>query len=73
MNEYPMVALIVRHGRAMTWAATAVAPIASLVMMAYGWPWPVLAGGIAAGAVLYVVVASYVELIRIVWDTLVPK
>jgi hypothetical protein len=73
MNEYPTVAFIARHGRILAITIAALGPLAGLAAVAWGLPWPLLAAGIVAGVVLYGLAQSYVEIVRIIWDTLVPK
>lgn len=73
MNDYPMVARIVQHGHAMAIGVAALVPLSALILLIFGWHWLVLIAGCVVGAIIYVLLASYVELVRIVWDTLVPK
>jgi hypothetical protein len=73
MNDYPMLHFIGRHGG---WCAivAAVAPlIAGAVAVALGQSVWWLAAGIAGAIGLYVVVRSYIELVRVMIDMLLPK
>lgn len=73
MNEYPMLHFIGRHGG---WCAVvlAVLPLAAGLWLffdgASAW-W--LAAGVVAAAVVYGVFRSYVELVRVMIDMLLPK
>ena len=66
MDNYPTVKLILRWGDQMAIAA-------ALALVADGWSWPTLLAGIFIGAAALVLARSYVELIRIIADTLLPK
>jgi hypothetical protein len=73
MNDYPMLHFIGRHGG---WCAI-VAAIVPLI--AGGWavmlgasPWW-LAAGAAAALATFVILRSYVELVRVMIDMLLPK
>ena len=74
MENYPIIRLLHRHG---TWLAALVAvcpPLGALAMfLAGGLPWPVLPMGVVMGAVVYVLARSYVELIHIITETLMPR
>ena len=73
MNSYPMLHLIGRFGG---WLAVlaALAPLAAgiWVAVAGGSPWW-LAAGIVAALAAFVVLRSYVELVRVMIDMLPPK
>jgi hypothetical protein len=73
MNDYPMLHFIGRHGG---WCAilAAVLPVAAAAwaVMIGASPWW-LAAGIAAAVALFVLVRSYVELVRVMIDMLLPK
>jgi hypothetical protein len=73
MNEYPMLHFIGRYGG---WCAIVLAllPLAAGVWLflagaSAGW----LAAGVVAAIVLYGFVRSYVELVRVMIDMLLPK
>lgn len=73
MPNYPVVNLLVRHG---VWFAVIVAAlpiIAGLCLALSGWGWIWLGAGAVAGAVLFIVFKSYVELVCILADMLLPK
>jgi hypothetical protein len=73
MENYPTVALILRHGKALAMGIAALIPIIVLVLLANGWSWWLLPAGLVVGAVVFGLLMSYVEIIRIISDTLLPK
>ncbi len=72
-QQYPTLRLLERHG---AWLAVLVAltpVIAAIIALIAGYsPWWLLAGA-AAGTVLFLVGRSYVEMIRLMTDMLLPK
>lgn len=73
MENYPMVRLILAYGRVLAVALAALLPLAALAMVACGWSWLVLAAGCLLGVIAYGLLQSYVEIIRIIADTLLPR
>ena len=73
MNDYPMLRLIVRHGNLGCIALTVLvfAAIAWLGFSALGELAFVL--GALTGIVVFIVGRSYVELVRLITDMLLPK
>ena len=73
MSQYPTLKLLERHGG---WIAGVVslAPVVAGVAAPFlgASPWWALAGVLSSG-VLYVGLRSYVELIRLMSDMLMPK
>lgn len=73
MTQYPTLRFLERHG---DWIAIVVAlfPLAASIVAALlgASAWWVL-GGAAASAVLFVAARSYVEMIRLMTDMLLPK
>ncbi len=72
-EQYPTLKLLDRHGGVIA-AVVALAPVAAgVVALALGASiWWVAAGALGSG-VLYVGLRSYVELIRLMSDMLMPK
>jgi hypothetical protein len=54
-------------------AAAVAMPLFALLLIAEGWPWTTLLFGLFAGAAVLILARSYVELIRIISDTLIPR
>lgn len=73
MSSYPMLDFIGRYGG---WFAVvlAVLPLAGAILLVAlgGTAWWLAAGGVTA-AVAYVLARSYVELVRVMVDMLLPK
>src|SRR5437763_14202890 len=73
MKQYPMLGLIMR------WGAIMAALIAAIVVAASIWAsvatgnWLWAAAGLVLAGVGYCVAVSYVELIRLITDMLLPK
>lgn len=73
MPNYPVVNMLVNYGNWFA-AITAAIPIAvGLYLTATGAGWIFLCGGALAGVVLFVLLKSYVELVCIIADMLLPK
>ena len=73
MNDYPTVRLLLRWGNHMAIAAALAMPLFALALVVDGWPWTTLLFGFFAGAAVLVLARSYVEVIRIIADTLIPR
>ena len=73
MENYPIIHLLTRHGQLLAACVAAALPLGALLLFATGWGWAVLPIGIFAGAVAYVLARSYVELIHIITETLLPR
>lgn len=73
MDAYPLLDFLVRHGRRLA-VVLAVATLAAGLTAGWlldAWFWG-LAGAVG-GLLIYGLVASYAELIRLVTDMLMPK
>ena len=73
LPRYPMVEFLVRWGGALAIIVALVPPLAGLVLVASGFHWLFLAGGVVLGIVGYLFLKSYAELMAIVSDVLIPK
>lgn len=72
-SAYPMVRFLVARGKALAVLLAALVLLAGLVAgFATGQLWLLPAGAVAAG-VLLALLLSYVEVLRIIADTLIPK
>ena len=73
MNDYPMLYFLMRWGR------LAAAVLALMVVVAGGWAavgtgqWVWAVAGAVAAAVGYCLALSYVELVKVIVDMLLPK
>ena len=73
MENYPIINLLHRHGTILAAVLAACMPLGALAFFLAGAAWPVLPIGVVAGAVTYVLARSYVELIHIITETLMPR
>jgi hypothetical protein len=73
MNDYPMLHFVMRHGKlASTCLALALALFGIAGAISSGaWVWAF--ASVAVAAVGYVLALSYVELVRLIVDMLLPK
>ncbi len=73
MNEYPMLHFIVRFGQPIAIVLALVIAVAGIWATATGASvaWALL--GVGAGVICYGLVLSYVELVKLVMDMLLPK
>ena len=73
MNEYPMLHFVVRWGNAIAIALACVVAAAGLwaAMSGGNLLWALL--GLASAAIGYGLLLSYVELVKLVMDMLLPK
>ena len=73
MSQYPTLRFLERHGDGIAIAASLSPLIASIVAASLGASaWWILGGVIAAGF-LFLAARSYVEMIRLMTDMLLPK
>jgi amino acid transporter len=73
MADYPTLRFLEKHGGWLAIAVGVAALLAGIVAAALGAsPWWLLAGAIAGG-LLFLLARSYVELIRLMSDMLLPK
>jgi hypothetical protein len=73
MNDYPMLRLIEKHGGWIAVLLTLLPIIAGIWLVSIGWPFWWLAIGLGCGVVVFVFIRSYVELVRVMIDMLLPK
>jgi hypothetical protein len=73
MNDYPMLHILVRWGRAIAIALACLVAAAGIwAALAQGnYLWGLL--GLGLGAIGYGLLLSYVELVKLVMDMLLPK
>lgn len=72
MNEYPMLHFMVRYGRPIAAVVAGVVAAASIGAMVGGHPlWGLF--GLGTAGLGYGLLLSYVELVKLVMDMLVPK
>jgi hypothetical protein len=74
MEQYPAIAFIVKHGKSLT-LVIALLPllVIGLLLPAAGFHWLWSALALAMVPLTYLVARSYVELVAIIADMLLPK
>ena len=72
-NAYPAVHLLVDYGGAIAIAIAALAPIVSLWLWFTGYSLMVMVVGVVIGLLVYFLLRSYVDLVRIMASMLLPK
>lgn len=72
-NSYPVVRLLVARGKALAALLSAMVLLAGLVAAVLSPQWWLLPAAAVAAGVLWVLLLSYVEVLRIIADTLIPK
>ena len=73
MTDYPTLRFLEKHGGWLAIAVGLAALLAGIAAPALGAsPWWLLAGTVA-GALLFLLARSYIELIRLMTDMLLPK
>jgi hypothetical protein len=73
MPNYPVVNLLVSHGKWFAAIVAALPVVAGIYLVLAGAGWIYLCAGVVTGAVLYVISKSYVELVCIIADMLLPR
>jgi len=73
MPSYPTVQFLVKHGGRFAAASGVVLALAGLWAAAVGCGWYWAPAGIVGGGIAWLGLASYVELVRIIADTLLPR
>jgi hypothetical protein len=71
--NYPTVRFILRHQRTIVGVAAVLPIVAALAFTLPVFHWNVILAAIVAGAVAGFFVQSYVEIVRIIADTLLPR
>lgn len=74
MDQYPTIRLIVERGNVLA-GVIALLPLGAAVAAVVGvaWQWYVLIAGSVASLVVLLLLKSYVELVRVMADMLIPK
>ena len=73
MERYPVLGFITRHGRVLAWVVGVLAAL--LTFMLLHGPFGMLAAlaALVVGAMAFALAKSYVELVTLVCDMLVPR
>ena len=70
---YPVVEFLVAQGVRCAWALALIVAVGAVLVALSTGIWWLGALGVALAAILLVVLISYVEVLRIIADTLLPK
>ena len=70
---FPALHFLVRHGNALALLLALCAPCGGVLLWARGGSPGLLIAGACGGAFLYLIMRSYVDLVRIIVDMLLPK
>ncbi|MDB5363651.1 MAG: hypothetical protein JWO51_4948 [Rhodospirillales bacterium] len=70
---YPTVKFLVAHGMPLAILIGLAPLVIAVVLVVLGWSAWVIAAGVGISLVLGVVLVSYVEVLRVISDTLMPK
>jgi len=73
VDPYPTIKLIVERGNLLAIVIGLLPLVGALVLAAFGIHWLVVIAGAVASAVVYFLMRSYVELVRVMADMLIPK
>jgi hypothetical protein len=73
MDQYPIIKLIVERGDLLAIAIGVLPLLGAIVLVAFGFHWLFAVAGLVATAVVYFLMRSYVELVRVIADMLLPK
>jgi hypothetical protein len=73
MSDFPAIRLLKRYGYTLAAVAALAVPLGALLLFLCGWSWPVLPAGVVGGALVYLLARSYVELIHIITEMLLPQ
>jgi hypothetical protein len=73
MDQYPAINFLLRYGDAFAIAVALLPALAGISLALYMLNWLVLAAGLVGSLVLGVIMKSYIELVRVIADMLMPK
>lgn len=73
MNRYPTIKFLVERGNAVALVVGLLPLLGGLVLAGFGLHWIVIVAGVVAACVLYVLMRSYIELVRVISDMLIPS
>ena len=71
--SYPTIKFLIRYGNVITWTVAALPALVAVLAAAGGAPWWLVPAGLLVGGFLLVMMRSYIELMRVVAETLIPR
>ena len=73
MEAYPTIAFLLRWGHPLAIGVAALLPLGAVVLVVQGWGVLIVPAGVVGGVILYALLRSYIEVLRVISDTLIPK
>jgi hypothetical protein len=73
MDQYPTIKFIVERGDLLAVAMGILPLLGGAALLLLGVHWFALVAGVVAAVVVYFLMKSYVELVRVIADMLLPK
>jgi hypothetical protein len=72
-DNYPAIHFILRHGTTLAAGSAAAVLLGGIAaaLAGAGWGWAVV--GIAAAPIVYLMLRSYAEIVRVIEETLLPR
>jgi hypothetical protein len=71
--SYPTLEFLVRYGNALAWVVALAPAIGGVLAWVLGLSIGYALAGVVAAAFLFIIMRSYVELVRVIVDMLLPK
>ena len=72
-QRFPAVGFLVRFGGSLAWALAIIVFLGGLIAPFFGASWSVAVGGALISPLVLLFVQSYVEMVRVISDTLLPR
>lgn len=74
MDQYPTLKVIAEKGNIIA-IIVGLLPVLAAVAIGFSlmWHWLILVSGLVAGALLFGLTKSYVELVRVIADVMIPR
>ena len=74
MDQYPTLRIIAEKGNIIAIVVGLLPVLAALAIgVAFMWHWLTLAAGVILGGLLFGLTKSYVELVRVIADVMIPR
>ena len=74
MDQYPTLRIIAEKGNIIAIVVGLLPVLAALAIgVAFMWHWLILAAGVILGGLLFGLTKSYVELVRVIADVMIPR
>lgn len=74
MDQYPTLRIIAEKGNLIAIVVGLLPVLGALAIgVAFMWHWLILAAGVVLGGLLFGLTKSYVELVRVIADVMIPR